>query len=65
MVWFDINDLSLMAKLKSDLLFTIGQLENNVCSKEEAASDLRKIAVDIYELEKGMSDSFFSVHADE
>lgn len=63
MVLVDINDLSLIAKVKSDLLFTIGQLENEneVCSKTEAAGDLRKIVLDIYELEKGMSEIFFDV----
>ena len=62
MVLFDINDLSLLARLRSELMFVIGQLENeeDSCSREEIIKDLRSIVIDIFDFEKGVTEEFFS-----
>jgi hypothetical protein len=62
MKYFDINDLSLIARVRSDLMFLIGQLENgdDGFSREEAAKEIRNIVVDIFDFEKGIHEEFFS-----
>ncbi|MEK5419358.1 hypothetical protein [Paenibacillus sp. FSL L8-0708] len=62
MKFFDINDLSLIARLKSEIMFLIGQLENedDNFSKEEAAKELRNIVIDIFDFEKGITEEYIS-----
>jgi hypothetical protein len=62
MKYFDINDLSLIARVRSDLMFLIGQLENgdDGFNKEEVAKEIRSIVIDIYDFEKGLTEEFFS-----
>lgn len=64
MKYFDINDLSLIAKIRSDLLFVLSQLDSGSYTNEETAEELRKVVVDIFDFEKGIHDEFFSNNDD-
>lgn len=62
MMEFDMNDLSLIAGLKSELMFIISQLEeeSNEYDKGEVVRKLQKVVIDIFDFEKGISEEFFS-----
>ncbi|WP_375104033.1 hypothetical protein ACDZ28_03895 [Paenibacillus sp. RS8] len=62
MMKIDMNDLSLIASIKSELMFIIGQLEDksNDYKKDEVARSIQKIVIDIFDFEKGVTEEFFS-----
>lgn len=58
MMKVDLNDLSLIAKIKSEIAYVIGQIENGDGCTQESALTLRRVVVDLIEVENGMSEAF-------
>jgi hypothetical protein len=57
----NINDLSLMAKLKSDLLFILWQIEKG-CQLDETdiVNDLKRTVAEFIDFEMGLSEEIVS-----
>jgi hypothetical protein len=57
----DMNDLSYVAKIKSNIMNIYWQLsQENLCTKNEAAQDIISVISDIIELESNLQTKIIS-----